>query len=86
MNLGKDGGFVIAPNKFIVGNIRGKQQKVCNGSKVHPSNCYPNGEYDFKKGDVIDFTWGMSAGQVGELIYTIMESTYGELRKRTVDQ
>ena len=60
LNLGDDGMFVIAPNKFIVGNLRGKQLKLCKGSKVHPKECHPNGLFDLIKGDIIDFTWGMT--------------------------
>ena len=84
MNLGFDGTFAITPNKFIVGNFRGKELKLCNGSKYHPRECHPNGVFDFRKGDAIDFTWGMTDGQVGKLVYTIVENDYhDELRKRT---
>ena len=84
MNLGDDSTFIIAPNDYIVGNLHGKQLKVCNGSKDHPKECHPNGLFDFTKGDVIDFTWGMSDGQVGKLEYDIVENDYhDELRKRT---
>jgi len=83
LNLGDDVGFIITPNDYIVGNLHGKQLKVCNGTKKYPRDCYPNGLFDFKNGDAIDFTWGMSMGQVGKLVYTIVENDHDELRKRT---
>jgi len=76
--------FIIAPNSYIVGKLHGKQLKLCNGNVDYPRDCQPNGAFDLKNGDVIDFTWGMSNGQVGELEYAIVENDYhDELRKRT---
>ena len=73
--LGDDLGFNIAPNNIIVGNVHGYQEKVCNGVKSDANKareCFPNGKYDFKSGQVIDFTWGMTADQEGKLIYGVM--------------
>ena len=77
LNLGDDNNFFIAPNNVIVGNLYGKQQVVCQGDKSSPTKareCYPNGQYNFKKGDIIDFTWGMTDNQEGTLLYGIMPS------------
>ena len=73
--LGDDLSFVIAPNNIIVGNVHGRQEKVCNGVKSDTNKareCFPNGKYDFKSGQVIDFTWGMTADQEGKLVYGVM--------------
>jgi len=87
LNLGGDGNHALIPNNYIIGNLHGKDKKLCSGSKDHPRECHPNGTYDFIKGDVIDFTWGMLAGQVGELAYMIEQSdVHDELRKRTRSQ
>ena len=75
LNLGSDGSFLIAPNNVIVGNIRGKNEKVCSGDKSDPNiarECYPNGTYNFKAGQIIDFTWGMTGIQEGKLVYGII--------------
>ena len=75
LNLGDDGSFLIAPNNVIVGNVHGKMQQVCHGNKSSPTKareCYPNGRYNFKTGDTIDFTWGMTTEQEGKLLYGIL--------------
>ena len=75
LNLGNDGSFIIAPNNVIVGNVHGYQENVCHGNKNNPAtarDCYPIGTYDFKAGQTIDFTWGMSADQEGILAYAIV--------------
>ena len=74
-NLGTDGSFIIAPNNVIVGNVHGYKENVCHGNKNDQStarDCYPNGTYDFKVGQTIDFTWGMQADQEGILVYGIV--------------
>ena len=75
LNLGNDGSFIIAPNNVIVGNVHGYQENVCHGNKNNPAtarDCYPIGTYDFKAGQTIDFTWGMSADQEGILAYAVL--------------
>ena len=77
LNLGddEDDEFLIAPNNIIVGNVHGKQLVVCKGDKSSPTKareCYPNKAYNFKKGDIIDYTWGMTNDQEGSLLYGIM--------------
>ena len=75
--LGQDESFLIAPNNIIVGNLHGKQEVVCKGDKKSPTKareCYPSGTYNFKKGDIIDYTWGMTNFQEGTLLYGIMPS------------
>ena len=74
-NLGTDGSFIIAPNNVIVGNVHGYKENVCHGNKNDQStarDCYPNGTYDFKAGQTIDFTWGMTGDQEGILVYGIV--------------
>ena len=84
LNLGEDSTFAITPNRYIVGSLRGTGRKLCNGSKVHHMECHPNGVFGLRKGDIIDFTWGMTEGQVGKLKYAIVENDdHDELRKRT---
>ena len=34
--------------------------------------CFPKGQHDFKAGQTIDFTWGMTGDQEGKLVYSIM--------------
>ena len=75
LNLGSDGSYLIAPNNVIVGNVHGRKQQVCSGDKSSPTKareCYPNGTYDFKAGQTIDFTWGMTGDQEGKLFYGII--------------
>ena len=74
--LGDDSTFLITPNNVIVGNLRSKRQQVCNAVEENDKECYPNKWWNFKKGDVIDFTWGMSLDQVGELVYSIVPAGY----------
>ena len=77
LNLGEDDEFLIAPNNIIVGNVHGKKQVVCKGdksSRTKARECYPNGTYNFKKGDIIDYTWGMTNDQEGTLLYGVMPS------------
>ena len=74
--LGDDGTFLISPNNYIVGNLRGKQLKLCNGNGDYPRECYPNDLWNFKVGDIIDYSWGMTGGQVGELVYGIVPSHF----------
>ena len=76
-NLGEDGSFWIEPNNLniLVGNLHGKTLRVCEGDQSvedKARECYPNGKYDFKQGDVIDYTWGMSSEQIGILQYAII--------------
>ena len=76
MNLGDDGSL-ITPYAYIVGNIRGKQIRVCGGNAQYPKECYSNAGVpgSFEVGDTIDFTWGMLRGQgKGVLIYAIVPS------------
>jgi hypothetical protein len=64
----------VKPVNIIVGNLRGHTLRVCEGVKNEAKGreCYPNGTYHFKKGDVIDFTWGLSSEQAGALQYGIL--------------
>ena len=76
VDLGVDQTFIIAPNNIIVGNVHGYKEKVCMGDKSIPTKareCFPQGKYDFKWGQVIDFTWGMTGDQEGNLVYAIMK-------------
>ena len=34
--------------------------------------CYPNGTYNLKKGDTIEYTWGMTNDQQGMLVFSII--------------
>ena len=75
-DLGADGSFLIAPNSFIAGNVHrdGKLIRLCIGEKDYPKECYPNAAWDFEVGDVIYFTWGMTEGREGKLVYAIVPS------------
>ena len=75
LNLGVDYKFLIAPNNVIVGNVHGYRENVCHGDKSNPTKareCYPNGTYNFKAGQTIDFTWGMTGNQEGVILYGIL--------------
>ena len=75
LNLGVDDKFLIAPNNVIVGNVHGYRENVCRGDKSKPTmarECYPLGKYNFKAGQTIDFTWGMTGDQEGKLVYGII--------------
>ena len=77
LNLGNDNSFLIEPNNVIVGNLHGEQQVLCQGDQSVPDKareCYPNGQYNLKKGDIIDYTWGMTSEQEGTLLYGIIPS------------
>jgi len=71
MCLGNDHTWIVKPSNNIIGKIRGKEITVCEGNPA----CSPNANFDFKKGDIIDFTWGLLSGQEGSLAYTIWPST-----------
>ena len=75
LNLGDDGSFLIAPNNVIVGNVHGYKENVCKGDKSNPvkaRECFPLGKHDFKSGQTIDFTWGMTGDQEGKLVYAVV--------------
>ena len=75
LNLGEGDNFLIAPNNVIVGNVHGYTEQVCSGNKSDPAmarECYPNGTYNFKAGQTIDFTWGMTNDQEGILVYGVV--------------
>ena len=72
-------GLLIPASNIIVGNLRGKNLKVCKDDKSRRRReCYPSGSWNFKKGEVIDFTWAMvgndSAGVLG---YAIVPASFG---------
>ena len=74
-NSGTDNKFLIAPNNVIVGNVHGYRENICHGDKSSPTKsreCFPLGKYNFKAGQAIDFTWGMTGDQEGKLVYGIM--------------
>ena len=71
----EDDDFIIAPNNVIVGHIHGYKNQICSGNKSDPAKareCYPNGTYNFKAGQTIDFTWGMTNDQEGILVYGVV--------------
>jgi len=78
LGLGDDDSFSIAPNNVIVGNLRGKRLQVCHGEKGTSTarECHPNGTFNFKAGDTIDYTWGMSNSQSGKLAYGVIPSSF----------
>ena len=74
---GEDKSFAIEANNIIVGHVHGTSTTVCKGNKSQPEKareCYPTGRYWLKKGDVIDFTWGMTQLQVGVLAFAIWKT------------
>ena len=77
-NLGLDGDFLISAHNIIVGNLRGKKLKVCKEDKaLRAGECYPTGSWNFKKGDIIDYSWGMVGSDFGELAYAIVPASFG---------
>ena len=74
---GDDHEYAVAAQNIIVGKVRGKEITVCQGDSSDDSKareCYPSGHFSFLKGDVIDFTWGMTNYQEASLAYTIWPS------------
>lgn len=54
-----DGTFIVTPDNVIVGKIQDREVEVCRGDKSDNKarECYPKGRFDFRKGDIIDYTW-----------------------------
>jgi hypothetical protein len=76
---GEDKEFVLEPNNIIVGKIAGKEITVCQGSQSDPlraRECYPTGRFNLHRGDAIDFSWGLSSGQIASLNYALWPSNF----------
>ena len=75
---GNDKTFAVETPNVIVGTLRGTKTQVCKGDRSDDAKaraCYPYGRFDLPKGDKIDFTWGLSSGQEGNLAYVIWPSS-----------
>ena len=74
LNLGNEGTYIVTPHNVIIAHLRGHQTALCSGDGKHPEQCYPGSARDFKVGDIIDFTWGMSELQIGGLVFAVVPS------------
>ncbi|KIM76766.1 hypothetical protein PILCRDRAFT_825990, partial [Piloderma croceum F 1598] len=68
---GMDGNYSVAANPAIVSSLCGTIAKTCNYN-VTNRDCVPAGQYDLSKGNILDFTFGLNAGQVVRFYYTII--------------
>ncbi|KAL5583825.1 hypothetical protein FOVSG1_015176 [Fusarium oxysporum f. sp. vasinfectum] len=70
--------FIINPANALTANLHGFQLNVCKenkGDKHHDSRiCKPTRRVNLKKGNTIDFTFGLSNQQSGILFYGILRS------------
>ncbi|EMT73081.1 hypothetical protein NOF04DRAFT_4202 [Fusarium oxysporum II5] len=70
--------FIIDPANTLTANLHGFQLNVCKedkGDKHHDSRiCKPTRRVNLKKGNTIDFTFGLSYQQSGILFYGILRS------------
>ena len=64
---------VAAPVAAIVGSLRGTNVKPCNYNQTNQV-CAPTGIYNFKTGNIVDFTFGILDTQVFLLYYAILGS------------
>jgi hypothetical protein len=71
LNLG-DGAFIIALITLLLAIFMAKMFQVCTGDKRDPNKAYPNGNYNLKKGDIIDYTWGITNDQQGMLLFSVI--------------
>jgi len=72
--LSDDGTWVLNPANIIVGKVKGKEIVACQGDRSDSSRtreCYPSKPVNLNIGDTINFTWGMTAGQVASLQYAV---------------
>jgi hypothetical protein len=70
---GNDANYLVAANAAMVGSLRGTTAKVCNYN-VSNRDCVPAGRYDLKKGNYIDFTFGLGQDQDVRFYYSIIAS------------
>ncbi|EXA28721.1 hypothetical protein FOVG_19690 [Fusarium oxysporum f. sp. pisi HDV247] len=70
--------FIINPANTLTANLHGFQENVCKedkGDKHHDSRiCKPTRRVNLKKGNTIDFTFGLTNQQSGILFYGILRS------------
>ncbi|KAI8410863.1 hypothetical protein FOFC_07457, partial [Fusarium oxysporum] len=70
--------FIIDPANTLTANLHGFQLNVCKeekGDKHHDSRiCKPTRRVNLKKGNTIDFTFGLTQEQSGILFYDILRS------------
>ncbi|RKL02460.1 hypothetical protein BFJ70_g17350 [Fusarium oxysporum] len=70
--------FIIDPANTLTANLHGFQLNVCKeqkGDTHHDSRiCKPSRRVNLKKGNTIDFTFGLSNSQSGILFYAILGS------------
>ncbi|EXK76576.1 hypothetical protein FOQG_18687 [Fusarium oxysporum f. sp. raphani 54005] len=70
--------FIINPANTLTANLHGFQLNVCKenkGDKHHDSRiCKPSRRVNLKKGETIDFTFGLTHMQSGILFYSILRS------------
>jgi hypothetical protein len=74
-HLGDDNSFLIAPQQRYCRQCSRIYGNVCHRDKSSPSQareCYPNGMYDFKAGQIIDFTWGVTENQEGKIVFGVV--------------
>ncbi|KIM74443.1 hypothetical protein PILCRDRAFT_14462 [Piloderma croceum F 1598] len=62
-----------AVSAAVVGSLRGTNTKPCNYNQTNQV-CAPTGIYNFKTGNIIDFTFGMLDTQVFLFYYMILGS------------
>lgn len=77
-NQGTDRTFIINPANTLTANLHGFQLNVCKeekGDKHYDSRiCKPTRRVNLKKGNTIDFTFGLTSEQSGILFYGILSS------------
>jgi hypothetical protein len=70
---GTDGNDVVAADSPNVGALPQATVDICNYNATN-RDCVPTGLFDFKKGEILNFTFGLSGGQRVMFYYAIIRS------------
>lgn len=70
---GTDGEYVVAAHSPIMGILHTTTTNTCDYN-VSNRDCVPTGLYDFTKGNILDFSFGLESGQIVRFYYAIIGS------------
>jgi hypothetical protein len=68
---GRDGNDVVAADSPNVGALPQATVDICNYNATN-RDCVPTGLFNFNKGDILNFTFGLSNGQRVRFYYAII--------------
>jgi hypothetical protein len=71
---GTNGDYLVGPHSSMVSSLHSfSAVKPCEYNKTN-EDCVPVGQHYFERGEILDFTFDLSAGQVVRFIYGIIGS------------